>query len=81
MSVYLIHFTRPLHHARHYLGSSKNAYRRFDQHCLGRGGAKIVDAALAVGIGLRLARVWPGGRQEERKAQEAQRIAGVVSTL
>lgn len=66
MSLYLIHFSQRYHHAGHYLGYSRNAPRRFEHHCAGRGRAKLVEAVLAAGIGLRLAWVLPGSRLDER---------------
>jgi hypothetical protein len=34
---YLLHFSRPYHHARHYLGSSANLGARIAAHARGRG--------------------------------------------
>jgi hypothetical protein len=61
-SVYLLHFSRPLAHARHYLGyaADGDADRRLQQHLRGEG-SPLVRAAIAAGITVSLARVWPNG--------------------
>jgi hypothetical protein len=68
--VYLLHFTRPYQHARHYLGTTTDLAGRLAQHELGLG-ARLLQVGLAAGIEWRLARLWPGGRGRERalKAQ------------
>lgn len=61
--VYLLHFSRPFWHARHYVGfvdSADGLQRRLEDHARGQG-ARIVAAARAVGITFVLARVWPDG--------------------
>ena len=54
-TVYLLHFDRPLAHARHYLGSTANLDTR------------LMEVVTALGIGFQLARTWAGGRPEERR--------------
>ncbi len=64
--VYLLHFERPYHHARHYLGTTSNLRRRLAEHEAGRG-ARLLAVVQAAGIGWELARLWPGGRARERQ--------------
>jgi predicted GIY-YIG superfamily endonuclease len=65
-TIYLLHFDRPLHHARHYLGWTENLDERLAAHESGSG-ACILAACRASGIGWRLARTWTGTRHEERR--------------
>ena len=64
--VYLLHFSRPYHHARHYLGSTHDLDARLADHQAGRG-ARLLEVVVAVGISFEVARTWPGGRKEERR--------------
>ncbi len=66
--VYLIHFTEPLAHARHYTGwtPDDNLDNRLSDHRSGRG-ARITQVAVERGIGLELSRTWQGGRTRERQ--------------
>jgi predicted GIY-YIG superfamily endonuclease len=66
MAVYLLHFSEPYKHARHYTGTSKNVQARLRQHAAGRG-ARLLAVVQAAGITWELARVWPGGRARERQ--------------
>jgi hypothetical protein len=61
--VYLLHFDRPLCHARHYLGTTRRRLgQRLVEHIGGhRTGSKLVAAVVARGIGVRIARLWRGG--------------------
>lgn len=68
--VYLIHFNRPLKHARHYVGYAKDR-RTFDQritdHLCGVG-ARLLAVLLEAGIEWRVVRTWPDGdRAFERR--------------
>lgn len=67
--VYLIHFNRPYHHARHYLGTTNNLERRLWQHAAGRrhGGARLMEVIIAAGITYQLACTWEGGRELEQR--------------
>lgn len=56
-SVYLIHFARALHGARHYLGFSTNIPQRVKAHKAGRG-APLLKAVTGRGIGWRVVRTW-----------------------
>ena len=66
--IYLIHFDRPLAHAKHYMGSTKNLEERLACH---RGGgadsARLMQVIRELKIPWRLARTWPGGRKAERR--------------
>lgn len=67
--IYLIHFQRPLHHARHYLGfvSDRELARRMERHRSGDG-ARLLRALGKAGIDWKVARTWEGGtRDQERK--------------
>ncbi len=74
MPLYLLHFDRPLAHARHYLGWSatiRSLHRRVDHHAAGTSGARLIDAIKKAGIGFTLARIWPDGtRQDERRMKQ-----------
>lgn len=64
-TVYLLHFDRPLAHARHYIGFTKNLDSRLGRHENGRG-SRLVDAVLEAGIGYTVAKTWNGDRNFER---------------
>lgn len=57
--MYLIHFDRPLAHARHYIGFCEEGKleRRMERHRKGQG-AKLLRAATAAGIAWSPVRVW-----------------------
>lgn len=61
VTAYLVHFSRPLRHARHYIGVTTRVddiEARLAEHRAGRG-ARICAVAVAEGIDLVLARTWP----------------------
>lgn len=69
--VYLLHFDRPLAHAKHYLGMARSLRRRLTKHQSGNG-SKLMTAVAQAGIGWTLARVWrcdslKGAYELERK--------------
>lgn len=69
-TVYLLHFDRPLAHARHYVGFTTNLEGRLGRHENGRG-SRLVDAVLEAGIGYTVVRTWPGrDRHFERKLKK-----------
>ena len=79
--VYLLHFSRPLAHARHYIGSTKfpDPVVRLRQHQAGAG-ARITQVAVESGIELQLVRIWAGGRKLERRLKrrhEAPRLCPI----
>lgn len=63
--VYLLHFAKPYHHARHYMGSASKVDVRLRQHSLGHG-AKLLKAVRRAGIRWELVATWPGGYDLER---------------
>lgn len=68
-TVYLIHFSRPLSHATHYLGftDKENIDQRIARHRKGQG-ARILKVCNRLGIRWHVARVWFGvDRQFERQ--------------
>ena len=56
-TVYLVHMTRALHGARHYLGFSTNVAQRVKAHKAGRG-TPLLGEATKRGIGWRVVRQW-----------------------
>ncbi len=59
VTIYLYHFSRPLYHAKHYLGSSDDLTRRCAEHGTLQG-SKLMRAAAQAGIKVRIARTWKG---------------------
>ena len=80
--VYLIHFDRPLHHARHYLGYCADGTLevRLIRHRAGRG-ARLLAVLRELNIGWRVVRVFEGDRRFERrlKARGSPRLCPVCS--
>lgn len=70
--IYLLHFSRPFKHARHYLGwaGEGRLEQRLEHHKRGTG-AVLLRHVAAAGITWELARTWEGDRFRERslKAQ------------
>jgi len=73
MTVYLIHFERPIGdlnnprgQAQHYLGFTQDLEGRLQAHRTGNGSAIMAEVARQ-GIGWTLARTWEGGRDLERQ--------------
>lgn len=64
--IYLLHFERSYHHARHYLGYTDDLEARVAAHRAGRG-SPLVAAAVRDGIDFCVAATWPGDRHEERR--------------
>lgn len=78
--VYLLHFERPIapgrHTAQHYIGHADDLAARIQAHERGRrwnrlgratGCSRICEVAHERGIGFRVARVWVGGYELERR--------------
>ena len=63
--VYLLHFTEPYRHARHYTGWTEDLLDRLDHHARGYG-ARLMNVITAAGIGFILARTCEGTRAVER---------------
>jgi predicted GIY-YIG superfamily endonuclease len=72
--IYLIHFDKPLHHARHYLGFCENDLeRRIKEHKKGNG-SPLMRAVKKAGINWSVVRVWEGDRLLERKMKRRKKI-------
>ena len=67
-TVYLLHFSEPYKHARHYIGWAAAGHldSRIRAHRRGRG-ARFMAVVKAAGIGFEVARTWKGGRVRERQ--------------
>lgn len=68
-TVYLLHFDRPLAHARHYMGWTNDLERRVRRHRT-NSRPKLMQAVRAAGIEFTVARTWPGSRRRERQLKE-----------
>ncbi len=64
--IYLLCFSRPFGHARHYMGSAESLEQRLREHEAGRG-SRLLFYVRQAGISWVLARTWVGGRQRERQ--------------
>ncbi len=73
--IYLIHFDRPLHHARHYLGYCADGTLevRLIRHRAGRG-ARLLAVLRELNIGWRVVRVFEGDRKFERRLKGGSRV-------
>jgi predicted GIY-YIG superfamily endonuclease len=69
-TVYMLHFTAPFGHARHYVGWTDNLPKRLAAHQGGRG-ARLIAVASAAGIGFTVARTVTGDRNRERAIKRA----------
>lgn len=72
--VYLLHFSMPYKHARHYIGSAVNLEQRLAQHEAGTA-ARLTQVVRAAGISFVCARTWQGNRQLERKLKSMKHAA------
>ena len=78
--VYLIHFDKPLKHARHYLGYSKNdARERVQKHRTGNG-ARLMEAVRKNDIGWHVSRVWEGDFELERMLKDQHNASHLCPT-
>lgn len=78
-TVYLIHFDSPLHHAKHYLGWTKNLDARLEEHRKGNG-SKLLAALRRAGISWRLVRTWDNvDRHFERKLKKRKKATQFCS--
>lgn len=73
-TVYLLHFTRPYKHARHYIGYSSDLPNRLNAHSAGQG-ARLIAVIKAAGIDYEVARTWSGDRKLERKLKNTKHSA------
>jgi hypothetical protein len=70
---YLLHFTPPYRHARHYLGFTDDLSRRLHRQATGNG-ARLVAVALAAGCTFELVWVRLGSRDEERRLKNQKAV-------
>jgi len=80
-TIYLIHFSKPYKHAKHYLGWTENLTKRIAKHRKGQG-AKLLRVLKKEGIDFEVVRTWRGSRSDERKLKnrkEAPRLCPVCS--
>lgn len=68
-TVYILHFSQPYKHCRHYVGYSANVARRFREHLAGHG-VGLTKAVIDAGITIVLARKISGNRSTERLIRE-----------
>lgn len=74
MSVYILHFSTPLKHARHYVGYAKDVDARIECHRSGTG-ARITQVCNEQGITYQIARVFKGkGRTFEHKLKRTHKV-------
>lgn len=69
--VYLLHFTTPYAHARHYTGWTTDLPARLTAHQAGTG-ARLLAVIAAHGIGFTLARTWPDTTRTRERALKRQ---------
>ena len=69
-AIYLLHFSQPYQHARHYTGWTLNLAERLAAHSHGSG-SRLVEVISRVGIGFALARTTTGTRDKERAIKNA----------
>lgn len=76
--IYLLHFDRALRGgARHYVGMTERAVEvRLAEHRAGRGG-RLTKRAAREGVGMVVARTWPGPKALERRLSRAGRLRAV----
>lgn len=75
--VYILHFDRPLKHAKHYTGfahSLKHLLARLHQHEEGKSSVKIMDALKRAGIGFEVANAMQATRSDERRLKREKHI-------
>jgi predicted GIY-YIG superfamily endonuclease len=68
--VYLVHFTQPYRHARHYVGYTKDLPSRLEEHRTGSG-ARLLAAVAAAGIPFEVVWIWHhSSRSFERRVHQ-----------
>ena len=65
-TIYLLHFSQPYQHARHYLGWTRDLEVRLAQHRSGQG-ARLMEVVRDAGLTFDLVRTWTGDRYLERR--------------
>jgi predicted GIY-YIG superfamily endonuclease len=69
-TIYLLHFSQPCYHARHYTGWTPNLAERLAAHSHGNG-ARLIEVISRAGISFILARTTTGTRARERAIKNA----------
>jgi predicted GIY-YIG superfamily endonuclease len=77
--VYLIHFDKPLHHARHYVGFSEDLPGRIHKHRMGQGAA-FMRAIAKKQISWHVSRIWDGDRAFERMLKDQHNASHLCQT-
>lgn len=72
--IYLLHFANPLHHAKHYLGSSAKILERLMQHATGDG-ARITSHLARIGADWQLAALFQPKAGSGLTIREIERLA------
>jgi hypothetical protein len=86
VAVYLLHFDRPYHHARHYIGFTTDLEGRLALHARPNGSSnhRLMQVIFAAGITWRLGRVWPNAdrlfERRLKRRKEAPRLCPICST-
>ena len=66
-TIYLLHFSAPYQHAKHYLGWTEGPIEeRLARHSAGQG-ARLMEVITAAGLTFTLTRTWEGTRELERR--------------
>ncbi len=66
--VYLLHFDKPLKHAKHYIGYAENdVEQRLEKHKSGQG-ARLLQVITEKGIGFKLAKTWNNASRSFERA-------------
>lgn len=66
-TIYLLHFSAPYCHAKHYLGWTEGPIEeRLARHSAGQG-ARLLEVITAAGLTFELTRTWEGTRELERQ--------------
>jgi predicted GIY-YIG superfamily endonuclease len=65
-TVYLLHFSEPYKHAKHYIGFARDLSARLESHANGTG-ARLLEVISEAGLTFSLARTWQGSRKSERQ--------------
>lgn len=79
-TIYLVHFDRPLHHARHYLGWSENVDSRIVRHEAGRG-SRIMRAVVQAGIDFRVCILVSRNARRRAEDEEAAERSSLLPNL
>lgn len=74
--IYVLHFEKSYHHARHYIGWTTDVDARVAEHLSGQG-SPLVKAVVDAGIEVTLATTMPGTRTMERHLKNRGNAYGV----